>query len=35
MEISHLLIGGYVSKWQVTILPRTDSQVEHTSVLIL
>lgn len=29
MEISHFLISGYVSKWQLTILPRTDSQVKH------
>lgn len=35
MEISHLLISGHVSKWQVTVLPRSDSQMEHTSVLIL
>lgn len=35
MEISYLLISGHVSKWQVTVLPRSDSQVEHTSVLTL
>lgn len=32
---SHLLICGYASKWQMTILLGTDSQAKNTTVLLL
>lgn len=31
---SHLLICGYASKWQMTILLGTDSQLKNTTVLL-
>lgn len=33
MEISHLLISGHVSKWQVTVRPRTDSYLSAYSLI--
>lgn len=35
LEASHLLICGYASKWQMTILLGTDSQVKNTTALLL
>jgi hypothetical protein len=34
LAASHLLICGYASKWQMTILWGNDSQVKNTMVLL-